>query len=89
VYVIYNWEALGLNFTVNTCYLDWYFDGFAHTVYTSAAIVQLESISSTPCVYLYTVITESLQLQEYLYTAKESGLATLESVQPLSARIGF
>jgi len=30
---------LGLNLTENTCYLEWYFDGFALTFYTNAATV--------------------------------------------------
>jgi hypothetical protein len=41
-------------------YVYWYFDGFAYAFYTNAAIVQLESIFSPPCV---SIITESLLLQ--------------------------
>lgn len=84
-----NREALGLNLTENTCYLEWYFDGFARTFYANTAIVQLESVSSPPCLHLYTVIAESLQLKEWPYTARKYGPATLESVQPFSVRVGF
>jgi hypothetical protein len=37
IFVLYNREALGLNLTENTCYLECYFDGFAHTFYINAA----------------------------------------------------
>lgn len=84
-----NGEALGLNLTENTCYIEWYFDGFVRTFYTNAAIVQVESVSTPPCVHLHTVIAESLPLKEWPYTAREYGPATLESVQPFSARVGF